>query len=453
MLSPELQRAFSTALKAEQKPVQAMNEKKEKMEARIQLFNDVVGKVDGVKSLLPNLNSPIAIRELALASSDEKAISGTADKRLAQPGSHNIEILSLATQASGLSNGFPDKDSTRVGSGYLSFTAPDGESRDLFIDDENATLEGLARIINSSRLGIKAAVINDQSEPDNPFRLMITADGTGANEFEFPEFYFLDGEEELYIEKERPAANGLVRYEGHEIEIPSNTVNDLIPGVTLNLKGITDNGRPASITIEQDAPKTTVKVKDLVDKLNGVFSFIQSQNQLNEKSDTSRTLGGDYGIRLAEQRLRSALGGTMYGEEGRTIRALNDIGIQFNKSGTLTFDEKKFQASLNGHFDEVVDLLVGDGVGVGVIPRLTNALNSVAGTGGAVLTTQRDNEQAKVNRLQQDISTREKNAERRMEDLKGKLSRTQAAITKFQQQSGGFAGPQSQPGLPAQMVG
>ena len=87
----------------------------------------------------------------------------------------------------------------------------------------------------------------------------------------------------------------------------------------------------------------------------------------------------------------------------------------------------------------MVDLLTGDGMSTGVIPRLQNALNSLSGP-EATLTTQKDNEQSKITRLQKDMETREKNAERRLEDLKGKLARTQAAMTKIQQQGAGFAG-------------
>jgi len=453
-LSPELQRAFTTVVQADRKPIQNLEKQKGNVEAKVTLLNDVIGKVEGVKSLMPNLNTPIAIRELAVGSTDEKALVGTADKQIAQPGNYSIEVLQLANSASALSNGFADKDSTQIGTGYLSFNLANGETREVFIDNDNATLDGIASIVNRSGLGIKASVVNDQTDPELPYRLVFTADSVGAaNDVQFPEFYFVDGEEEFFIEKENPATNALIRYQGHDIETPSNTVTDLISGVTVNLRGLTDPGKPTTLSISQDLPKTTVKIKDLVDKLNGVFSFIQTQNKMDEKTDTTKTLGGEYSLRLAEQRLRGALTQNRLNDPTTTIRSLSDLGIQFNKQGTLTFDEKKFEATLGSKFDEVVNLLTGDGVTSGVIPALSRTLEGLSSSGGGVLSGQKTTETEKISRIQQDIDKKEKLSEQKQNDLKMKLARTQTAINNLQRQGNAFQGAQMQAGLPTQLLG
>ena len=144
------------AVQADRKPIERLTEQKGKTDARVQLLNDIVGKVDSVKSLLPKLNTPIAIRELALTSNDDRVVSGTVDKNVAQPGSYSIEVLRMATPESAVSNGLPDKDSSRIGSGYFTFETASGETREVFIDNDNSTLEGVAKSINSANLGVKA---------------------------------------------------------------------------------------------------------------------------------------------------------------------------------------------------------------------------------------------------------------------------------------------------------
>ncbi len=358
-LSPELQRAFQMAVNAERKPIQVVAERKTNIEAKAKLLDDVLGKVDGVKRLLPDLNSPVGIRELAIESADPRVITGTVDKRAAEPGVYNVEVLQLASKATALSNGFPDKNETQIGSGYISFETASGETKEVFIDNDNATLEGMARSINSARVGLKATVINDQSDPENPFRLVLSADGTGSrSDVNYPEFYFVDGSSDFFIEYQKPAQNAVVRYEGIELESPTNELTDLIAGVTLSLKGVTDQGRPVSVKVEQDLPRTSVKVKELVDGLNQVFKFFQAQNKLDEKSDTRGTLGGDYGIRMAETRLRSALQENYLNvDDQRVIRSLADLGIQFTRNGTLSYDEKKLTHALDANFEDVVQLL------------------------------------------------------------------------------------------------
>jgi len=437
-LSPEFQTAFQKAAQAERKPIDMLQTKKENITARVGLLNDVIGKVDAVKKILPEIGSGNKLLELSVNSSNERSITGIAEKGRAGVGSHNIEVLQLASPAAALSNALPDRNETRIGTGYLSVELANGEEREVFIDNDNATLDGLVKVINSAGIGMKASVITDKSDPDNPFRLMITTQSIGAeNTVEYPEFYFIDGDEDFFIDSERPALNAMVRYQGLEIESPTNEIKDLIDGVTVNLRGLSDG--PVTLNIDQDTPKTSGKIKSLVDNLNEVFSFIQKQNSVNEKSDTTKTLGGDYGIRTAEYRLREALQSTLVNGGERSVRVLGDIGIQFNRNGTLNFDNDKLEKALRNNFDEVADLLGGDGVTTGLATRLNRSLTTIAGTQDALLTQQRKTLNERSDRIDRDIKNKEKVVERKTDSLKAKLIRAQDAINSIQNQGQSMA--------------
>lgn len=432
-LSPEFQMAFQKAVAAERKPIEIIQQKKEAVTAKLGLLNDVITKVDNVKKLLPEVSNGTKLLELAVNSSNERAITGVAEKGVAGVGSHNIEVLQLATPAAAFSNTFADRNETRVGTGYLSITLANGEDREVFIDNDNATLDGVVRIINGARIGMKAQVVSDRTDPERPFRLMISSEASGAeNSVEYPEFYFVDGDEEFYIENEKPAANAMVRYQGLEIESPTNEMKDLIEGVTVNLRGLSDG--PVTLNIDQDTPKTSNKIKSLVDNLNQVFTFIQGQNKLDEKSDTTKTLGGDYGIRNAEYRLRNALQGTLFNGDTRTVRALGDIGIEFDRNGTLKFDNDKLEKALKNNFEEVAYLLGGDGVTTGVATQLNRTLSTITGGSDALLTQQRKSMTEKTDRMDKDIQNKEKLVEKKTESLKNKLIRAQGAINQIQNQ-------------------
>jgi flagellar capping protein FliD len=114
-MTPELQRIFSASIKAETKPIETMNQRKGDVQEKLKLVTTVLGKVEEVKKLLPNMNTPMAIRELNVNSTDDKIASGTADKTLADVGEHSLEVLQLATNATALSNRFPDKNETKIG--------------------------------------------------------------------------------------------------------------------------------------------------------------------------------------------------------------------------------------------------------------------------------------------------------------------------------------------------
>lgn len=440
-LNPEFQKAYQISAKAEARPVELLQNRKTNVEAKVELLNEIVGRVEACKQLLPPLGTPFAIRDLLVATDDPRVLTGTAEKGIADPGKYNIEISQLAKHATALSNRFEDKDNTTVGTGYIRFKTDSGESKDVFIDEDNATLEGVAQAINSARVGMRASVINDQEDEDSPYRLLLTASGVGeSNNVEYPEFYFVDGDEDFFIDEERPALNAILKYEGFQIESPTNEVKDLINGVNLNLKGLTDTGKPITISVEQDIPKTTVKVKDLVENLNQIFSFVQEQNKLDKDTPTQKTLGGDYGIRIAEDRVRTALMDAGFAMDGRSARVLSDVGIQFNKNGTLNFDEKKFENALNKDFDQVADLLAGDGATYGLIPKLNRALNSISSTGAGILSNQKDNYTNQVRDLQKNIDDKQAATAKKLEALKGKLARAQSAMAKLQGQSTSFGG-------------
>jgi flagellar hook-associated protein 2 len=71
--------------------------------------------------------------------------------------------------------------------------------------------------------------------------------------------------------------------------LPSNTATELIPGVTLDLKKIT-NGEEVNIEITEDTPKIKEKVEDLIKNINEVLKFIKEQNTLDESSDSTQVL-------------------------------------------------------------------------------------------------------------------------------------------------------------------
>ena len=449
-LMPEFQKAYGAAVQAERKPIQQLEEKKTTIESKVNLLTDLASKVDSLKQSLPEIGTPFALRELSFTTDDDKIITGSADKSIAEKGKHTIEVLQLAGSASALSNPLPDKSETKIGTGYISFTNKNGELQEIFIDDDNSTLEGVAKVINSSGTGLRASVINDNAAEEPAFRLLLKADGVGTqSDVQFPEFYFSGGEDDLYLESTREASNAVIKYQGYEIQSPSNELKDIIPGATLNLKGLTESGKPLTISIDQDVPKTITKMKDVVEKINQIFSFIQSQNKMDEKTDTSKTLGGDYGIRLAEDRLRSALQQNFLNDPTKKIKSLGDLGVQFNKQGTLAFDEKKFQTVLESNFDEVVTLMAGDENTRGVIPSVINAVNTISSAGGGVLTNQLQNYNSQIRSIDKNISTKEKQVERRAEALKNQLASAQSALSAMKSQSSYFQGAVGD-GLPQQ---
>jgi len=219
-------------------------------------------------------------------------------------------------------------------------------------------LSGVARLINSTpNIGMKANVINDGTGSENPWRILISMEDTGVDKrAEFPYLYFVDGENDFYIDKEREADNAVVRLDGFQIEAPSNQIASLIPGLNIELNRA-EAGKEFNLKVSNDIPSSSAKVYEIVDSINAVLKFINVQNAMDKNTDTSRTLGGDVLLQNVEHKLRSLIFKPIETDYGP--KRISDLGVTFQKDGLLAIDKNKFEAKITANFREVAQILYG----------------------------------------------------------------------------------------------
>ena len=336
-----------------------------------------------------------------------------------------------------MTNGFPDKDKTELGVGYFRFQTVNGE-KEVYINDKNNTLEGAARAINGAGVGVKANVLNDRSNPDAPFKLVITGDAVGDDhKISYPTLYFLDGDQDIFFEKQREAKNGKLKVDGFEFEVGDNTVKDAIPGVTLDLKQATP-GRTINIGVKEDKEIVGGKVKGFVDAVNGVLTFVQTQNALNKESDTTSTLGGDGLLRTVENRLRSLVQNSQPGVGGAYTR-LSQVGISFKRDGLLELDQKKFDDALARDPGSVQKFMAGDGFSTGFISSLKREVSSVLNTAFGPIAIRKKALQDRIAQANESIANKERQLAKKEESLRDKFSRLEETMGRLKGQAGQLA--------------
>ncbi|MFA7614836.1 MAG: flagellar cap protein FliD N-terminal domain-containing protein, partial [Candidatus Caldatribacteriota bacterium] len=206
-------------LEAEKIPIHQMEYRKAKIENKKALVDQLRGLLEAARGEVLKSKGQRSLRELAVETGDSKDITVTADKNLAEPGKYQLEVLQLAQKSSAITNGVEDKDKTYLGVGYIKAVLPNGEKKEIYVDEKNATLSGIAKLINAdTELGIRANVVNDGKGGDTPWRLIVSLNETGdGNRAEFPYIYLVDGEEDLVFEQERPAQDAKIKLDGFEI--------------------------------------------------------------------------------------------------------------------------------------------------------------------------------------------------------------------------------------------
>lgn len=431
-------------IEAERIPIKTMETKKGKDEAKLKLVEELQTKVGELRKGLGELANTRGFSDIKLMSGDPNVLSGTVDPNNYQPGNWNIEVVQLAQKAAAVTNGFPDKDKTQIGAGYLRFKTPDGD-RDVYINNKNNTLEGVAKTINAAKVGVRAAVINDRKNPDEPFKLVLSSDGVGADKsVEYPRIYMVDGDQDIYFDSEMEAKNGVVKVDGFEFEVSDNVLKDVIPGVTLELKQASP-GKPINISVKEDMEVVSGKIKTFVDSMNALLTFIQAQNKMDKNTDTSKTLGGDGTLRSIEQRIRQLVQNPQYGVRGE-VKTLNQLGIQFNRTGTLDFDQKRFNSVLNTNPEAVSAFFVGDGFSTGFVPAVRREVNNLLNPSFGPITNRANGLKQKIQQTDERIAQKERHLQKREDMLRQKFTRLEETMSKLKAQ-GGQMGAMASPGL------
>lgn len=435
---------------AERIPIKQIEASKGKQENRLKLVTELETKLTAITGTIGALASTKGFSDIKLNSGDPNVISGVVDPASSVNGNWNVEVIELAQKAAAITNGFPDKDKTQVGIGYFRFETPDG-SKDVYINGENNTLEGVANAINKSGNGVKASIFNDRSDPDAPFKLMISGDGVGGdNQVKYPTLYFLDGDQDLYFDKENEAKNGKVKVDGFEFEIGDNKVPDIIPGVTLELRQATP-GRTVNISVKEDREVVAGKIKGFVDGVNAVLSFIQQQNTLGKDTDTTQTLGGDSLLRSIENRFRSLVQNPQFGVSG-SINRLNQMGITFTRNGLLEYDEKKFNDTLARNPGGVQTFFAGDGFSTGFIPALKREIGTVLNSAFGPVAIRKRALTDRISQMNDQIANKERQLARKEEQLRNKFAKLEETMSRMkgqgaQLQAAGGGGGGGIPGL------
>jgi flagellar hook-associated protein 2 len=287
-------------------------------------------------------------------SSDDKVVSASASNATTG-GSYSLTVNSLARAKSEASSGFSDPSSNLAGTGSLTITTGDRNPVVIEIDESNNTLYGIRNAINRADAGVTATIINDGSE--HPYRLLITSKNTGtANVFTIEET--LSGGQALGFEQTQAAADANFIVNGITISKSSNVVSDVIGGVTLNLKDV--SATPVTIHIESDTDSIVNTVNEFIAAYNAVNTFINHQFTYNASSEKAGVLSGDITLRRIQNDLQTLLTRSV-ANDLTSFSVAGQVGIEFNRDGSLTLNEGKFREVLGQDMHSVAALLLGEG--------------------------------------------------------------------------------------------
>ena len=136
------------------------------------------------------------------------------------------------------------------------------------------------------------------------------------------------------------ALDAKVQISGVNVVSATNTMKDVIPGVTLQLNQVT--AAPAEITVANDLDAVQKNIQGFVDAYNTLNSTIANGTNYNAATKIGGPLQGDATILGLQSTLRSMLGST---SAGSTFSRLSEVGIERQTDGSLKVNATKLTAA------------------------------------------------------------------------------------------------------------
>jgi len=429
--------ALNMIIESEGAPIRNLEGRKEIEKKKLELFNQFKSKFTGFRNKIRSMIGERSFKEFrADVGTGKDLMSVRVDKASATPGNYTFRIEELAERSSMMSSGYEDPDEKQLGIGYVVVYLPNGDTHEVYIGPDDASLNGVAGKINGVMDSpINATVVRDASEPKNPYKLIINAVKDGEEqEVEFPEFYFLDPKKEFWIQNSRDAQNAIVEINDHLIEVGGNEIENFFTGVHVKLLGA-DPKNKFTLKISEDTEAMAGKMKEVITNLNEILQFINTQNQVTESSDTKTMFTGDTSLQTVEYRIRNLLheGFAVWDSKNEQYRMkfLHQMGVGFDRSGKLNFDDDKFKNELEEDLQGVVRAVSGE---MGFAYQLSELIATYTNPFDGLLQLKEKTMQGKIKSMDKNIANKERLLKNKSESLVRQFSRLQGALGNMQQQ-------------------
>lgn len=347
----------------------------EEIDMQVLLYQELDVDISSLRSSLDPLKRESTFlaksADITSLSGSENAFTFTA-KPDAEIAKYDLETLSVAREHSLASNRVDDTGAQLGHAG--SFTLSVGEV-DISVEVESTdNLQDIAEAINNAAQDWASE--NDLGLPlmaelrDNTLVLTSGTTGTAAaitaaddSGTVLKSIGVLD-ETGAFARELQSASDAKIKLDGLEITRSSNTIDDVIDGVTIEVNGIGE----AKVDVTLDAETAVNSIKSMIEAYNTTLDWINTrltENTVEDaESETEKKWGqlhGDTLLWSCKQEMRGITGNYHSELDGR-FKTLSSVGIStesvdFGKSGKLEFDEATFMEAMLEDPESVSELI------------------------------------------------------------------------------------------------
>ena len=402
----------SQLMAVESRPFVAMQDKEKAITSQISAYGTLSGAVGAFQTTVTALADASKYKVANATTSDDKVLTATAGKDTVK-GNYSVNVTQLA-QAQTISAAGQASTSALIGSGastVLTFdfgsvtggTLADGKytgstfeldparvARTVTIDSSNNSLQGIRDAINKAGIGVTASIISDGS--DKPNRLVLTSDKSGetssmrvsvAGDQDISDLLSYAPNGTQNMTQSNAGQNAKLTVNGVAITSQTNNVDNAVPGVTMTVAKI----GTSSVGVAMDTSGIKTALTNFVKAYNELNSTITGLTAVTPdlKQGAARTGGplvGDSTTISLQTSLRKMFAASVPGLDS-SVKSLSQLGVAFQKDGTLKLDTGKLQTAIDKNSGDVIKLLATSGsTSDSLVSFVSSTSNSTVGTKG-----------------------------------------------------------------------
>ncbi len=399
---------------AESQPLKALDKKEAAYQSKLTAYGTLKGALSSLQTSVRSLNSTSKFNTMKATAADATIATATTTTA-AKAATYKLEVTTLA-QAQKLAATAVSDPTASVGTGTLTidfgtytsgtntFVANQNKTaKSITIDATNSSLNGIRDAINSSSAGVTASIVNDgggyrlvltsnDSGADNSMRIVVdegvggtNTDTDGLSKLAFDPTAAVGSGENLTVTSE--AKSAVFKLDGITMTKSSNTVSDAITGVTLSLLK-TNVDTPTTLTVSRDTSGVKSAVEGFVKAYNELAKTIKELGGYDAETKKGGVLLGDAGLRSIQDQMRQTIGQQLGTQSSAGLSALSDIGVSFQRDGTLDLNTTKLSSVLADSTKNVGALFATVGTTSDSLVSYVSAESSAkAGTYGIKVTT------------------------------------------------------------------
>jgi flagellar hook-associated protein 2 len=327
----------------------------------------------------------------------------------------NVEILASSSRVVGSQITADDANTALNIEGSFRLTTADSKYADMDVLSSDSLKSIMDKInLGTKETGIRATVIDR--------RLVVEDSKTGARQISIDN---IEGKtsvlEEigLGISKEQiTGADAKFSVNGINITRSTNSVSDVIDGVTINLNNKHEAGEFDTVRIEFDVVKAEKAIKDFVDQYNSTMTFIEDKMSAGAPGapSTRGVLAGDGSLQRLHSSLRHMITSSLANTENTSIRDISALGVKtLDKFGKLSFDPSKLRNQLMADPQNVINFFARDidGTPSGFVERINSYVDSFISTNSGVIKGKTESFEMSLKDITKQIENFNKRVERK----------------------------------------